>query len=127
MCHPLLLLLQQPGPGQPQPQQAHRHSSSHHARPPRQQQQGSKQRPPPAAGGGSRHASQQQQQQSAAARGPVVLPSIAADNMEDLEQLRRQTPFMCNVKFGNSLPEVRQQFSTGQPSTPDYRLSIRLW
>lgn len=39
----------------------------------------------------------------------MVLPSIAADNMADLEQLRRITPFMCNVKFGNSLPEVRQQ------------------
>jgi hypothetical protein len=31
--------------------------------------------------------------------------------MADLEQLRRLTPFMCNVKFGNSLPEVSQGHS----------------
>jgi len=36
----------------------------------------------------------------------VVVPTIAADNMSDLEQLRRVTPFMCNIRFRNNLPEV---------------------
>lgn len=26
--------------------------------------------------------------------------------MSDLEQLRRVTPFMCNIRFRNNLPEV---------------------
>eukprot|EP00878_Enallax_costatus_P025048 GHUV01026769.1.p1 GENE.GHUV01026769.1~~GHUV01026769.1.p1 ORF type:complete len:491 (+),score=127.59 GHUV01026769.1:206-1678(+) len=73
-------------PGPPgKPAAGKQHHSSHH-------------KAAPGKPGGSSHAAK------AAPAAPV--PAIAADQTEELLRLRRETPFICNIRFKNDLPEI---------------------
>lgn len=51
-----------------------------------------------------KHGSSSHAAKPAAPAAPI--PSIAADQTDELLRLRRETPFICNIRFKNDLPEV---------------------
>ncbi|WIA18195.1 hypothetical protein OEZ85_009668 [Tetradesmus obliquus] len=92
----------------------------HHAADPnrhRQHHQQHKGRPPGSSSGAAagRHHNKQQAAAgrpssaaaaAAAAQAGPPAPAVAADGTAELERLRRDTPFICNIRFKNDLPEI---------------------
>ncbi|KAF8061924.1 VIP2 [Scenedesmus sp. PABB004] len=94
------------------PARQQQHQRQHHHQQQQRQQQPHQHRPRPAGGSGSARPPSKGRPGAAAAPAAAAappgaaVPAIAADGTAELERLRRDTPFICSLRFKNDLPEI---------------------